>query len=139
MAGTSIARAGAVAVPAGAVAGSGPEEPARPEPHPATARRTSSPVSGVRAAMAVLSIRFSGIGGRGAVRPAADDRLTTGPRQGSFRAVRRETWARRRGLPGHLQVGQGGSTRFVFPTMEMPKMPQGSLRRFPLVGAVLAF
>ena len=49
-----------------------------------------SPVSGVRAVIAVRSIRISGIGVQ-AIGQGADDRLTTGPRQASFRSVRRET------------------------------------------------
>ena len=32
-----------------------------------------------------------------------------------------------------------GAPRLVFLTMEMPKMPQGSLRRFPVGGVILAF
>ncbi len=68
MAGTSIARVPAGAVPAGPATGSGLEEPARPELHPARARSTSSPAIGVRAAIAVLSISLSVIGVLG--RPA---------------------------------------------------------------------
>ena len=77
---------------------------------------------------------------RGAVRPGADDRLTTGLRQGSVSAgAKGNVGATPRAASGITSNVGRGRPAPDFPTMETLKMLQGSLRRFPLGGVVLAF